>query len=295
MDFDPFLNVPKLKPARPVRESAEMAAQAIRQADGLLVTSGAGMGVDSGLPDFRGPEGFWNQYKGLGDSGLDYTDIAARPELHNNPTRAWGFWGHSLQLYRDAVPNEGFGILKRWGESMAKGCFVMTSNVDGQFQKAGFDPARIHEVHGSIHRTQCTSMDCQKVGLADDIDPKVDVENCKWLGSLPMCSCGSMRRPNVFMFVDGPHWREGYYLEQEARLRKWLAGVKKLVIVEIGAGGAVPTIRKLGERIALQLNGRLVRINPRLERVRRDEDISMKLGGTEALRLIDTELQAVTA
>jgi NAD-dependent SIR2 family protein deacetylase len=273
-----------------IQEAVSQAASLLARADGLLITAGAGMGVDSGLPDFRGPEGFWNQYPALAEAKMDYAEVAARPELHNNPVRAWGFWGHSLKLYRNAVPNEGFGILRKWGERLEKGCFVMTSNVDGQFQKAGFDDQRIHEIHGSVHRTQCTSWRCEIVGTADDLQPRTDERNCRWLGELPMCSCGEMRRPNVFMFVDGPNWREGFYKEQEARLERWLNTTRQLVVVEIGAGGAVPTIRKLGERIAQNRGGSLVRINPRLPRVPRDQDVSLPLKGTEALRLIDRNL-----
>ena len=44
----------------------EQAASLIKDADGLLITAGAGMGVDSGLPDFRGREGFWRAYPALG-------------------------------------------------------------------------------------------------------------------------------------------------------------------------------------------------------------------------------------
>jgi NAD-dependent SIR2 family protein deacetylase len=278
-----------------VAQACSQAASLIGRADGLLITAGAGMGVDSGLPDFRGPQGFWNQYPALAEAKLDYSEIAARPELHNNPVRAWGFWGHSLKLYRETAPNEGFGILRRWGEKLEKGCFVMTSNVDGQFQKAGFDANRIHEIHGSVHRTQCTSWKCEIVGTADDLQPRTDDRNCRWLGDLPMCACGEMRRPNVFMFVDGPNWREGFYKEQQARLERWLDTTRRLVVIEIGAGGAVPTIRKLGERIAQARGGHLVRINPRLPRVPRDEDVSLALTGTEALRLIDSVLVGATA
>jgi len=48
------------------------AARAIRQADALLIGAGAGMGVDSGLPDFRGPEGFWRAYPPFRQRGLRF-------------------------------------------------------------------------------------------------------------------------------------------------------------------------------------------------------------------------------
>ena len=53
------------------------AAELIAQADGLIITAGAGMGVDSGLPDFRGPEGFWRAYPALGRAGMHFEDVAS--------------------------------------------------------------------------------------------------------------------------------------------------------------------------------------------------------------------------
>ncbi len=54
-------------------EKLNRAAEWIREADGLLVTAGAGMGVDSGLPDFRGKNGFWRAYPALGKKRLEFS------------------------------------------------------------------------------------------------------------------------------------------------------------------------------------------------------------------------------
>ena len=54
-------------------ESARRAAQLIEQADALVIAAGAGMGVDSGLPDFRGNEGMWKAYPALGRAKIDFT------------------------------------------------------------------------------------------------------------------------------------------------------------------------------------------------------------------------------
>src|SRR6476469_9695622 len=111
----------------------EAAANAIRSADALLVTAGAGMGVDSGLPDFRGPEGFWRAYPPLQKLGLSFTDIAQPHWFETNPELAWAFYGHRRQLYRQTSPHAGYQMLRRWGQLMPAGGFVVTSNVDGQF------------------------------------------------------------------------------------------------------------------------------------------------------------------
>src|SRR3989338_2408963 len=120
-------------------------ARLISSATGLLVTAGAGMGVDSGLPDFRGSAGFWNHYPALGRQGIGFTDIANPAAFRASPELAWGFYGHRLNLYRETIPHQGFAILREIGGNMPDGLFVFTSNVDGQFQKAGFDHGHICE------------------------------------------------------------------------------------------------------------------------------------------------------
>src|SRR5262245_28764455 len=132
------------------------AADAIDRAEAMLVGAGAGMGVDSGLPDFRGSEGFWRAYPPYKELGLDFKALADPRWFREDPQVAWGFYGHRLALYRDTEPHAGFEVLRRWGGRMPLGSFVYTSNVDGHFQRAGFDDDRIIEVHGAIERLQCT-------------------------------------------------------------------------------------------------------------------------------------------
>lgn len=137
------------------KDTIYRAADAIKCADAMIITAGAGMGVDSGLPDFRGPQGFWGLYPALGRAKLHFQDIANPQAFENHPTMAWGFYGHRLNMYRDTAPGEAFGILLDMAETMPYGAFVFTSNVDGHFQKAGFAASRVCEVHGSINHLQC--------------------------------------------------------------------------------------------------------------------------------------------
>ncbi len=127
----------------------------IASAGALLFTAGAGMGVDSGLPDFRGPEGFWRAYPAFAKLGIRFEEAANPAWFRRDPALAWGFYGHRLELYRRTVPHGGFGILARWAERAPSGAFVFTSNVDGHFQLAGFPEDSVMECHGSIHFLQC--------------------------------------------------------------------------------------------------------------------------------------------
>jgi NAD-dependent SIR2 family protein deacetylase len=121
------------------------ATKLISEADAILITAGAGMGVDSGLPDFRGDDGFWNAYPALAKSNVKFYDIASSSNFEHDPKLAWGFYGHRLNLYRNTKPHAGFRMLRELAANKKHGYFVFTSNVDGQFRKAGFDPRRICE------------------------------------------------------------------------------------------------------------------------------------------------------
>ena len=125
------------------------------EADALVITAGAGMGVDSGLPDFRGNEGFWNAYPAYRDLGYAFVEMACPDRFADDPKVGWGFYGHRLNLYRKTHPHVGFDRLRSYAESLPGGCFVFTSNVDGHFQKSGFTEDQVLECHGSILRWQC--------------------------------------------------------------------------------------------------------------------------------------------
>lgn len=105
-------------------------AQKIKKADFLIVTAGAGMGVDSNLPSFRGKEGFWKNYIPFRNK-FDFYECANPQFLEDHPNLFWGFYGHRLHLYRDTEPHKGFQILRSWCTS--KKYHVVTSNVDGHF------------------------------------------------------------------------------------------------------------------------------------------------------------------
>ena len=256
------------------------------EAPHLLITAGAGIGVDSGLPDFRGNEGFWNAYPPYRRLGFSFVDMASPETFQSDPALAWGFYGHRLNLYRNTTPHNGFGILLRWAEK--KSHFVFTSNVDGQFQAANLDPELIYEVHGSIHHLQCLQPCSGNVWSAETVEVAVDVDTMRAGSPLPECDgCGAVARPNILMFGDFSYV-SGRQEEQGLRFQSFLAnvGAEPLAIVEVGAGMAVPTVRYQGERLAMARNARLIRINPR-DREVPDGEISIQSGSLEALQHLD--------
>ena len=111
----------------------EEAAQMIKKARTLIITAGAGMGVDSGLPDYRGEKGFWKSYPMYEPLGINYYDAANPSHFSRDPAFGWGFYAHRIDLYRQTVPHRGFFLLQEWIKRFGMEHFVVTSNVDGQF------------------------------------------------------------------------------------------------------------------------------------------------------------------
>jgi NAD-dependent SIR2 family protein deacetylase len=269
----------------------QRAATLIQQADGMVIAAGAGMGVDSGLPDFRGDHGFWRSYPALGHLGLSFMEMATPYMFHADPALAWGFYGHRLAMYRSTQPHEGFELLQRWACGMDQGAFIYTSNVDGQFQKAGFAPDAVHECHGSLHWLQCLLPCGPQTWPATHVQPRIDETACHWLGPLPTCpQCGGIARPSVLMFND-MGWLQDRYDRQRDKLDEWLGRVKRPVVIEIGAGDRIATVRRFSERMVRRDGGRLIRINLRESRVYRPDDVGLAQSALVALRDMDALLR----
>ncbi|HLJ56707.1 MAG TPA: Sir2 family NAD-dependent protein deacetylase [Chthonomonadaceae bacterium] len=274
-----------------MRQEIERAAAALRGADALLITAGAGIGVDSGLPDFRGNSGFWKAYPPLERLGVSFEEMATPDWFKRDPHLAWGFYGHRLQLYRQTEPHAGFALLRDWATSRSRGWFIFSSNVDGQFQKAGFDPDRLVECHGSIHHLQCQLR--RGIWSADDLTVEVDIETLR-SATIPLCSCCQRTaRPNILMFGDYG-WDPTRTETQLSDYRDWLRHLSRndrLVIVEIGAGTNIPTVRAEGENIAIAHNATLIRINPR-EATGDRHTIAIQMGARKALAAIQEVMDA---
>lgn len=272
-----------------IRANLRKAAEAINTADALLVTAGAGMGVDSGLPDFRGTQGFWRAYPVIAKLGLSFEEMANPAWFRNDPALAWAFYGHRLNMYRNTVPHAGFSQLLEIGMSKPHGYFVFTSNVDGHFQKAGFSPERIVECHGSIHHLQCSVSCTNEIWEADGDVVSIDDDQFRALEPLPRCrNCPALARPNILMFGDWS-WLGHRTDHQHERFSGWLDELAQqsatVAVIEMGAGGAIPTVRHTSERVFQRLNGKLIRINPRDDSVPTGH-IGLPLGAADGIRQI---------
>ena len=275
-------------------------AKSLKKADGLLITAGAGIGVDSGLPDFRGDQGFWKAYPPLKYLGKSFVDMATPELFKTDPKLAWGFYGLRLNTYRAVEPHQGFHLLKEWSETLPNlthGAFVFTSNVDGEFQKVGFDDEKVFECHGSIHWLQCVDNCKQDIWSVDGYTPVVDEEYCQLTNDFPTCPhCGGLARPNILMFSDW-EWQDQLQAVKEHKLMQWLEQVNKLAIIELGAGTAVPSVRNFGEQLVRYLdddNVSLMRINMRESQVpNKPNCYGVDMGALDALVELNKQLKLI--
>ena len=156
--------------------------------------------------------------------------------------------------------------------------------MDGHFQRAGFAADSILECHGSIHHLQCAGPCSDAIWPAESLTVVVDKETIRARPPLPCCPyCGGLARPNILMFGDGD-WVAVRSQAQASRYQKWLACIeaKRLVIIEFGAGTAVPTVRLECERRC----GQLIRVNPR-DTEGPSGSIVLSMGALEAIRVLD--------
>lgn len=203
-----------------------------------------------------------------------------------HPRLAWGFYGHRLALYRRTQPHAGFEILRRIGASRPRGFAVFTSNVDGQFQKAGFQ--QVFECHGSIHWLQCSRPCGAAIWAATDFSPLVDTASCELLNEVPLCvHCGAVARPNILMFND-MDWVQERSAQQGLRLRAWLQKLEKPVVIELGAGTAVANVRAFSSQVIQHHRGGLIRVNPREPEVLRPQDVAWPIGALQACQALQS-------
>ena len=268
-------------------ENLEKIAGVITKCEILIITAGAGIGVDSGLPDFRGGQGFWKAYPPYQKLGLSFYEMATPEHFAKDPEFGWGFYGHRLNLYRSTKPHRGFHIMRDWIKRLHLDYFVITSNVDGQFQKAGYSEDKIYEIHGTIHYNQCLRSCGQKIWENLE-DITIDMENMR-AKQIPRCPrCNDVARPNILMFGDW-FWDSTLSNQQRERYVRFLEEQegKNIAVIEIGAGTAVPSIRHQSSILGQMPNTTVIRINPREPQIH-PPHISLKFGALEGLEKLDS-------
>jgi NAD-dependent SIR2 family protein deacetylase len=272
-------------------QSIKIAQKAWQSAEAVLIGAGAGMGVDSGLPDFRGKNGFWKAYPPLASMGIEFEEMANPQWFDTHPRLAWGFYGHRLNLYRSTEPHNGFKILFKNFQKNNIPVFIFTSNVDGHFQKTGFAEEQITECHGSLMHLQCFESCGYPIWeVQEELVLNIDKTSLLAIDPLPTCpECGSVARPNILMFSDFG-WQSKRTNQQKQRFEKWITKHqgKNLLVIEFGAGTNIPTVRLTCEDVYQSVGNHFIRVNPSEPRCELENTISLATGAEDAIKRICT-------
>lgn len=286
-------------------EEVLRASTLLRDADCILLLTGAGMSADSGLSTYTGSQRRANMW--VNDDGEDlfalhgttYASMASPEALVDDPRLAWGFHSSMVKGYAHAEPHEGYRIANRLLDGK-RTSFVVTSNVDRYHQRSGWSEDKLYEVHGAEGRLQCADP-CEPWQLWDDVHSMSltqDAKTGRIEGPLPSCpQCGGLARPNVCLFRD-VLWVPTVAREQRARLEEFIEKAKadhlKTVILEVGAGRAITTIRHFGSTWAKELNAKVIRINlddAALEDSCPPGSVGISMGALQALKAIEEALK----
>lgn len=210
----------------------EECLRAILQADGrVTVLTGAGISAESGIPTFRGPEGYWT----VGSDVYHPQEMATLAMFGRNPDAVWQWYLYRATVCRAAAPNAGHLALVALEKCLGERFLLITQNVDGLHLRAGSHPEKTYQIHGNVFFMRCAA-ECRPDLLAlpeDLIGRDKDQPLAAHEKHLLTCpACGGRARPHVL-------WFDEIYNEHHFRFQSALAAAQatRLLIV-VGTSGA---------------------------------------------------------
>jgi NAD-dependent deacetylase len=151
----------------------------IEKSEKIVLFTGAGISVPSGIPDFRSDNGLYNEKT---DDFISPEQIISHSYFMFNPKKFFEFYGNKM-VYKKAKPNLAHEYFARLDNVI-----VVTQNIDNLHQEAG--SKIVYELHGSVKRNYC--MKCRKYYDLDDINEK----------EVNYCNCGGIIKPDVVLYEE---------------------------------------------------------------------------------------------
>jgi NAD-dependent protein deacetylase/lipoamidase len=182
----------------------------------VLALTGAGVSAESGIPTFRGKEGYWT----IGAREYHPQELATHDAFSRMPWEVWAWYLYRRGVCLRAEPNAGHAALVRWDHALGDRFGLITQNVDGLHARAGSPRERTYPIHGDINLMRCAA-DCvpdrwpipEAVPALAKGDPVRDEHK-----ALLRCPrCGGMARPHVLWF-DESYDEPRFFLDTARRL-----------------------------------------------------------------------------
>jgi NAD-dependent deacetylase len=245
-----------------LKTAIDAAARLLDAARSVVVSTGAGMSKESGIPTFRdAPNALWENF--------DPEKLASPQGFLNDPPLVWRWYEDRRRMISEAKPNSGHFAIARL-EGLFGRFAVVTQNIDDLHRKAG--SRNIIEMHGNIFRFKCFDMD-HPIGELPR-DERVP----------PRCRCGSMIRPDVVWF--------GEMLPEDAVGRAYRAIETCDVMLVVGTSGIVYPVAGFPE-IARRSGARIIEVNPEETPITRLADVFLEGAAGEVLpRLTDAFVES---
>lgn len=178
--------------------------------------TGAGVSAESGIPTFRGKEGYWT----VGAREYHPQELATHQAFERMPWEVWAWYLYRRGVCRQAAPNAGHRALVRLGEALPDRFVLVTQNVDGLHARAGSSDRHVKAIHGDIQRMRC-ARECvpDQLQIPDAVPALAKGEPVSdEVKALLVCGrCGGMARPHVLWF-DESYDEERYHFETVRRL-----------------------------------------------------------------------------
>ena len=221
----------------------------------LTVLSGAGISAESGIPTFRGPEGYWR----VGSKEYRPEEMATHAMFQMDPWEVWSWYLYRRAVCRRAAPNPGhFGVVSM--EKILGDRFrLITQNVDGLHLLAGNTQERTFQIHGNIHFMRCARLCCTELfpmpsSIKDKgINESVTEDEKK---KLACPHCMGLSRPHVLWFDE--FYDENFFRAESAL--QW-AGRTDLLLV-VGTSGATTLPMQVSQIVYKKQDALIVDVNP---------------------------------
>jgi NAD-dependent deacetylase len=219
----------------------------------ICVLTGAGISAESGIPTFRGKEGFWT----LGSRNYMPEEMATARMFELLPEEVWRWYLYRFGICRNVEPNAAHHALVQLENAFEKRFSLVTQNIDGLHRRAGTSLRRCYSIHGDSAFVRCSQscgvglLPLPDLGLRDAQTELLPRE----ILQLHCPSCGAWLRPHVL-------WFDEYYDEENYRAESALrAAARSDLLLVIGTSGATNLPSQIGD-LCLRMGAAIIDVNP---------------------------------
>jgi NAD-dependent deacetylase len=238
-----------------MREELETLCATVRdRGERVVALTGAGISAESGIPTFRGKEGYWT----VGSEVYHPQEMATYAMFERRPREVWRWYLYRRGICRRAEPNAGHSALVALDRALGDRFRLVTQNVDGLHLRAGSPPERTYQIHGNVDFMRCANECTANVFPVPEDVPALGPDDAltdEVFARLSCPACGGRARPHVL-------WFDECYDEAHFSWDSSLAAsVGASLLLVVGTSGATSLPMHMG-LAALRRGASIIDINP---------------------------------